>query len=107
MLSAMGGFGREIKSLHLVAGGVLSGVAFLVTLGMSYALNFVLYIVMSRILPSLGMAAAIDYNYYMPLWALVLCAVVSVLCAFASSFVPYLMWKRRRKLQENAQKKEG
>ncbi len=95
MLSAMGGFGREIRSLHLVAGGVLSGVAFLVTLGMSYALNFVLYIVMSRILPSFGMAAAIDYNYYMPLWALALCAAVSVICGFTSCLVPYFLWQSR------------
>ena len=95
MLSAMGGFGREIKSLHTVAGGVLSGVAFLVTLGMSYALNFLMYIAMSRILPSFGLAAAIDYNYYMPLWALALCAAVSVICGFTSCLVPYFLWQRR------------
>lgn len=95
MLSAMGGFDREIRSLHLVAGTVLSGVAFVVTLGMSYAFNYVLYMAMSRILPSLGMAAAIDYNYYMPLWALALCALVSVACGFASCLVPYYVWKRR------------
>ena len=95
MLSAMGGFDREIRSLHLVAGTVLSGVAFVVTLGMSYAFNYVLYMAMSRILPSLGMAAAIDYNYYMPLWALALCALVSVACGFASCLVPYFVWKRR------------
>ncbi len=95
MLSAMGGFDREIRSLHVVAGAVLSAVAFLVTLGMSYAFNYVLYITMSRILPSFGMAAAIDYNYYMPLWALALCALVSVACGFASCLVPYFVWKRR------------
>ena len=95
MLGAMGGFDREIRSLHIVAGAVLSGVAFLITLGMSYAFNYVLYIAMSRILPSLGMAAAIDYNYYMPLWALALCALVSVACGFASCLVPYFVWKHR------------
>lgn len=95
MLGAMGGFDREIRSLHVVAGAVLSGVAFVVTLGMSYAFNYVLYIAMSRILPSLGMVAAVDYNYYMPLWALALCALVSVACGFASCLVPYFAWKRR------------
>ena len=95
MLSAMGGFEREIRSLHVVAGAVLSGVAFLVTLGMSYAFNFVLFIAMSRILPSLGMVQAIDYNYYMPIWALALCAAVSVACGFTSCLAPYFVWKRR------------
>lgn len=95
MLSAMGGFAREIKGLHLCAGAVLSGVAFLVTLGMSYAFNFVLYIAMSSILPRFGFVKAINYNYYMPLWALALCAAVSVVCGFMSCFVPYLIWKRR------------
>ena len=95
MLSAMGGFAREIRALHLWAGGVLSGVAFLVTLGMSYAFNYVLYLFMSRLLPSLGITAAMDYNYYMPLWALALCAAVSVICGFTSCLVPYLVWKRR------------
>ena len=95
MLSAMGGFEREIRSLHLVAGAVLSGVAFAVTLGMSYAFNFILYIAMSRVLPGLGMVQAIDYNYYMPFWALALCAAVSVACGFASCLAPYFVWKRR------------
>ena len=107
MLSAMGGFPQEIRGLHLTAGVILSGLAFVVTFVMSYAFNMGLYLLMSSFLPSLGIVKAANYHYYMPLWALVLCAVVSVLCAFASSFVPYLMWKRRRKLQENAQKKEG
>ncbi|MBO5757001.1 MAG: ABC transporter permease [Clostridia bacterium] len=95
MLEAMGGFGIEIRGLHLTAGAVLSGVAFLVTLGMSYAFNFVLYMTMSRILPAFGVAQAINYNYYMPLWALALCAAVSVGCGFASCLVPYLLWKKR------------
>ncbi len=99
MLQAMGGFGIEIRGLHLTAASVLSGVAFLVTLGMSYGFNFVLYIAMSRILPALGMAQAINYNYYMPLWALALCAAVSVACGFASCLVPYLLWQKRGQLQ--------
>jgi hypothetical protein len=100
MLQAMGGFGIEIRGLHLTAGAVLSGVAFLVTLGMSYAFNFVLYIAMSRLLPAFGMAQAVLYNYYMPLWALALCAAVSVGCGFASCLVPYLLWKKRTEAQK-------
>ena len=95
MLQALGGFGVEIRGLHVTAGAVLSGVAFLVTLGMSYAFNAVLYLTMSRLLPAFGMALAVNYNYYMPLWALALCAAVSVACGFTSCLVPYLLWKRR------------
>ena len=95
MLQALGGFGVEIRGLHVTAGAVLSGVAFLVTLGMSYAFNAVLYLAMSRLLPAFGVALAVNYNYYMPLWALALCAAVSVACGFASCLVPYLLWKRR------------
>lgn len=105
MLRALGGFAQEIRSLHLVAGGVLSALAFVMTLGMSYALNYLLYITVSRLLPGLGIAMAVDYNYYMPLWALALCAAVSVLCGFASCLVPYLLWEKRvrdgqRKMEE-------
>lgn len=106
MLSAMGGFAREIRGLHLTAGAVLSGLAFAVTLVMSYAVNYVLYIMMSRILPKFGMAAAIDYNYYMPLWALALCAAISVACGFISCLVPYLLWHRRMQAQEKQNKEE-
>ncbi len=95
MLQALGGFGREIGGLHITAGAVLSGIAFAVTLGMSYAFNYVLYLTMSRLLPALGMAQSINYNYFMPLWALALCAAVSVACGFASCLVPYVVWKRR------------
>ena len=107
MLRAMGGFDREIKGLHLTAGAVLSVAAFLVTLGMSYVFNFVLYLTVSRILPSLGIVQAINYNYYMPLWALALCAGVSVACGFVSCLVPYLVWKHRNRAQEQKQKEEA
>lgn len=106
MLEAMGGFGIEIRGLHLTAGAVLSGVAFLVTLSMSYAFNFVLYMTVSRILPAFGMAQAINYHYYMPLWALALCAAVSVACGFASCFVPYLLWQKRKRVRAKQENKE-
>ena len=104
MLQAMGGFGVEIRGLHLTAASVLSCVAFLVTLAMSYAFNYVLYVAMSRILPALGMVQAVNYNYYMPLWALALCAAVSVACGFASCIVPYILWKKRNRARSTAQK---
>ena len=110
MLQALGGFDVEIRGLHVTAGAVLSGVAFFVTLGMSYAFNAVLYLVMSRLLPAFGMAMAVNYNYYMPLWALALCAAVSVACGFASCMVPYQLWKRRmaaRAAQQGQTQKEG
>ena len=108
MLQAMGGFGHEIRGLHLTAASVLSGLAFLVTLVMSYAFNFVLYVAMSRILPALGMVQAVNYHYYMPLWALALCAAVSVACGFASCLVPYFVWKKRNaaKIRADAKKED-
>lgn len=107
MLRAMGGFDREIGALHLTAGAVLSVVAFLITLGMSYLFNWVIYIAMSQILPSLGIVKAVNYNYFMPLWALALCAAVSVICGFVSCLVPYAMWKHRTKSQRAAQEKQN
>lgn len=103
MLQAMGGFGSEIRGLHLTAASALSVVAFLVTLAMSYAFNFVLYVAMSRILPALGIVQAVNYNYYMPLWALALCAAVSVACGFASCIVPYILWKKCNRARSMAQ----
>ena len=95
MLQALGGFDVEIRGLHVTAGATLSCLAFLVTLGMSYAMNAALYLSIGRLLPALGMVTSVNYNYYMPLWALALCAAVSVACGFASSLVPYLLWRRR------------
>ena len=106
MLQAMGGFGHEIRGLHLTAASVLSGVAFAVTLGMSYAFNLVLYLAMSRALPALGMVKAMNYNYYMPLWALALCAAVSVACGFASCLVPYYAWEKRNAAKSRAEAKK-
>ena len=91
---------------HLTAAAVLSGAAFLVTLAMSYAFNFVLYVAMSRILPALGMVQAVNYHYYMPLWALALCAAVSVACGFASCLVPYYVWKKRNAAKSRAEAKK-
>jgi hypothetical protein len=72
---------------------------------MSYAFNFVLYMTMSRILPAFGIAQAVNYHYYMPLWALALCAAVSVACGFASCLVPYLLWKKR--IEARLEKEKG
>lgn len=95
LLSAMGAPGRSIAKLHRLAGGVLSGAAFLVTVGLTLLCNYVVYFTVGTLLPKLGLTESVHYVFHLSLPALVACVVVSVLCGFLSCELPYRLYARR------------
>jgi ABC-type antimicrobial peptide transport system permease subunit len=84
VLHALGAPDDAFAKLHRLAGGVLSGAAFLVTVLLSLLCNYLVYFTVTTLLPKLHITESIRYEFRLSLPALIACVLICVL------------WKERR-----------
>lgn len=94
VLHALGAPDSAFAKLHRLAGGVLSGAAFLVTVLLSLLCNYLVYFTVNTLLPKLHLIESIHYEYRLSLPALIACVLVSVLCGFLSCELPYRLYTK-------------
>jgi len=94
VLHALGAPDSAFAKLHRLAGGVLSGAAFLVTILLSLLCNYLVYYVVGTLLPWLHLTESLHYEFRLSLPALIACILVSVLCGFLSCELPYRLYTK-------------
>ena len=94
VLHALGAPDDAFAKLHRLAGGVLSGAAFLVTVLLSLLCNYLVYFTVTTLLPKLHITESIRYEFRLSLPALIACVLISVLCGFMSCELPYRMYTK-------------
>lgn len=94
VLHALGAPDDAFAKLHRLAGGVLSGAAFLVTVLLSLLCNYLVYFAVTTLLPKLHITESIRYEFRLSLPALIACVLISVLCGFMSCELPYRMYTK-------------
>ena len=94
VLHALGAPDDAFGKLHRVAGGVLSGVAFLVTILVSLLCNYLVFFTVNTLLPWLHITESIRYEFTLSLPALIACVLVSVLCGYLSCELPYRLYTK-------------
>ena len=97
ILLALGGEEASIAKLHRVAGGVLSCIAFFVTVLLSSGCNAVIHFLLNTLLPKFGLAENVGYVYELSVPALIASALISMVCGFMSCEIPYRLFKRKKK----------
>ena len=95
VLYALGAPYESFAKLHRMAGGVLSGVAFLLTIGVSLLCNYAVFFCVNTLLPKLHITESVRYEFRLSIPALVACVVISALCGFLSCELPYRMFTRK------------
>ncbi len=95
VLRALGAPDGAFSRLYRVAGGVLSGCAFLMTVLLSLLLNYGVYILLNNLLPMMHLTESIHYDFGLSLPALIACVAVSVLCGYLSCELPYRLYTKR------------
>ncbi len=95
ILHALGAPDSAFAKLHRLAGGVLSGVAFLATVGLSYLCNYLIYLLIGTILPKLHLTESLYYPFTLSLPALIACVLISVLCGYLSCELPYQLYTQK------------
>ncbi len=95
VLRALGAPQEAFGRMHRMAGGVLSGAAFLITVLLSLLCNWGVYTVVNTLLPKLGLIQSVHYEFGLSLPALIACVLASVLCGFLSCEVPYRLFTAR------------
>lgn len=96
MLSAFGATDRQLGSLYLFSGGVLTAVASLASAAGGALLNYLVYYLINVFLPSLGFGESVRYVYKLSIRALLLCVAVSAVSAMLSTYLPFRKFRSDR-----------
>ncbi len=95
VLRALGAKDSAFARMHRMAGGLLSGCAFLVTVLLSLGLNYAVWFTVNTLLPKMHLTESLHYRFELSVPALIACVLVSVLCGYLSCELPYRLYARR------------
>lgn len=95
VLHALGAPDDAFAKLHRMAGGVLSGAAFLITIGVSLLCNYAVFFIVNTLLPKLHITESVRYEFRLSIPALIACVVISAVCGFLSCELPYRMFTKK------------
>jgi hypothetical protein len=96
LLRMFGAAEQQVERLHIFAGLVISALAMVVTVILSYTASYIVFKLMSEWLPSLGFAGGVSYSFFVSTTALLVSLAVSAICGFLSSYIPYRAGRGRR-----------
>jgi len=91
ILKALGATDKYILKLYAISGLLLAVLSAVMTLSMGYIADYIIYIVCTRLIPSMSSVSGVTVSFYMPPSALVICIVTSVICGFLSSILPFAL----------------
>ena len=94
VLHALGAPDESFAKLHRMAGGVLSGAAFLITVAVSLLCNYLVFFCVNTLLPWLHITESVRYEFRLSVPALIACVVISAVCGFLSCELPYRMFTK-------------
>jgi ABC-type antimicrobial peptide transport system permease subunit len=94
VLHALGAPDNAFAKMHRLAGGVLSGTAFIVTILLSLLCNFLVYYTVGTLLPWLHLTESLHYEFRLSIPALIACVLASVICGFLSCELPYRLYTK-------------
>lgn len=100
IIQSMGAKESDIRIIYLLGGVCIAVMSLIVSILLSYLASYVVYYFVNVVLPNLT-KEFIRYKFYLPWYALVVSAVVSVACGFFSAYVPYKSYFKNRFSLEN------
>ncbi len=95
ILQSIGALGSDIRKLYICGGIFMSILSLIFCIGLGYLLSFGLYMFVNTVIPQWTLTF-IRYDFYMPWYAIVLSIVMSVMCGFLSSYLPYHSFMKRK-----------
>ncbi len=100
IIQSMGAKASDIRIIYLLGGLSMAVLSFAVSILLSYIASYAVYYFVNAILPSLT-NETVRYQFYLPWYALVISAVMSVSCGFFSAYLPYRSYFKERFSLEN------
>jgi ABC-type lipoprotein release transport system permease subunit len=100
IIQSMGAKKSDIRIIYLLGGLSMAVMSLVVSILLSYIASYIVYYFVNVILPSLN-NETIRFTFYLPWYALVISAVVSVACGFFSAYIPYKSYFKNRFSLEN------
>ena len=86
--------------IYLLGGIIIAVLSLIFSILLSYLAAYIVYYFVNVILPGIN-KETIRFQFYLPWYALVISAVVSVACGFFSTYIPYRSYFKHRFSLEN------
>ena len=100
IIQSMGAKKSDIRVIYLLGGIIIAVLSLIFSILLSYLAAYVVYYFVNVILPGIN-KETIRFQFYLPWYALVISAVVSVACGFLSTYIPYRSYFKHRFSLEN------
>ncbi|MBQ7715728.1 MAG: ABC transporter permease [Clostridia bacterium] len=100
IIQSMGAKKSDIRIIYLLGGVSMAIMSLVVSILLSYVASYAVYYFVNVILPDIN-HETIRFTFYLPWYALVISAAVSVACGFFSAFIPYKSYFKNRFSLEN------
>ncbi len=100
ILQSLGAVSGEIRSIYLQGGLTMATLSLIVSVTLSYLGSYLLFYVYNVVMPYFT-HENVRYVFYMPWYAILTSVIVSVLCGFFSSYLPYRSYYKHRYSLEN------
>ena len=95
ILQSIGALGTDIRRLYIFGGIFMGILSFIFCIGLGYTMSYLLFRFVNVTIPQWTLSY-VRYKFYMPWYAIAISVIVSVLCGFLSSYLPYKSFMRRK-----------
>ncbi len=101
LLHAMGATMKEIGGIHLVSGAMIFAISFVINFALSRLLCYGIFRIFTGVLPHLGiMGMNVSFDSFVPWTVVLLYAGVSAICGCISSLIPFVLYRRKIRLED-------
>ncbi len=94
---------KEIFGIHLVSGALIFVLGFVFNFAASRLVCYGIYRLLTAYLPRLGiLGVGVSFDSFVPFEIMLICAAVSAACGLISSIIPFLVLKRKIKIERES-----
>ena len=100
MLRSFGTTEKELHGIHRVSGAFMAISSIFVSLILAYSASGLVFLFCNRLMSSLGIGDGTRYEFYISVPALISCILISMVCGYLSSTIPFLMYRARLRREQ-------
>lgn len=100
MLRSFGTTEKELLGIHRVSGAFMAVASIFISLILAYSASGLVFLFCNRLMSSLGLGDGTRYEFYISVPALISCIVISMICGYLSSTIPFLVYRARLRREQ-------
>lgn len=100
MLRSFGATEKELHGVHRISGIFMAAVSIVISLILAYSASGLVFLFCNRLMASLGLGSGTRYEFYISVPALISCILISMVCGYLSSTIPFLLYRAKLRREQ-------